>query len=291
MLNLDLDGKYADVLEQSLYNGALSGLSRDGEHYFYENPLESDGKHTRWKWHVCPCCTMNVSRLVASVGGYFYSTGTDELAVHLYGGNSTKVKVAGRTVSVKETSNYPWSGKIRIAIDPDAPAEFSLKLRIPGWTRGATASVNGASVDVPGSAKRGYLEIRRAWKAGDVIDLEIPMPVERVYAHPRVRMDAGRVALKRGPLVYCTEQVDNTTPVELIRLPREATLTARVRADVFGGVVTVVAEGRAARTDDWADDLYRQSPPGETTANLTAVPYYLWNNRTPGKMLVWIPET
>ena len=290
MLNLELDGKYADVLEQSLYNGALSGLSRDGEHYFYENPLESDGKHTRWKWHVCPCCTMNVSRLVASVGGYFYSTGADELAVHLYGGNSTRVKVAGRMISVKETSNYPWSGNIRIAIDPDAPAEFSLKLRIPGWARGATAGVNGAPVDVAASLNKGYLEIRHRWKAGDVVDLELPMPVERIYSHPRVRMDIGRAALKRGPLVYCAEQVDNTTPVELIRLPREAIVAARQRADLFGGVVTVTAEGKAARTDDWDGDLYRGSPPQEKPATWTAVPYYLWNNRSPGKMLVWIPE-
>jgi DUF1680 family protein len=291
MLNLDLNGRYADVLEQALYNGALSGLSRDGEHYFYENPLESDGKHTRWAWHTCPCCTMNVSRLVASVGGYFYSTGKDVLAVHLYGGNSASVDIGGRKVKVKETSNYPWSGKIALAINPEAASEFTVKLRIPGWVRNPTARVNGAGIDVSANVKDGYLAIRRTWKAGDVIDLELPMPVERVYAHPSVKADIGRAALKRGPLVYCAEQVDNpAVPVEAIRLPRKAKLATRERADLFDGIVTVTAEGMAANAGDWKDELYRSEPPGENPQSWTAVPYYLWNNREPGKMLVWIPE-
>ncbi len=291
MLNLDLNGQYADVLEQALYNGALSGLSRDGEHYFYENPLESDGKHTRWAWHTCPCCTMNVSRLVASVGGYFYSTGKDVLAVHLYGGNSANVDVGGRKIKVKETSTYPWSGKITLAINPEAASEFTVKLRIPGWVRNATARVNGAGVDVPGNLKDGYLAIRRTWRPGDVVDLELPMPVERVYAHPAVKADIGRTALKRGPLVYCAEQVDNpAVPVDSIRLPRKAKLATRERTDLFGGIVTVTAEGMSAGADDWKDDLYRSEPPAENPQSWTAVPYYLWNNREPGKMLVWIPE-
>ena len=291
MLNLDLDGKYADVLEQALYNGALSGLSRDGEHYFYENPLESDGKHTRWAWHTCPCCTMNVSRLVASVGGYFYSTGKDVLAAHLYGGNSATVDIGGRKVNVKETSNYPWSGKINLAINPEAASEFTVKLRIPGWARNATARVNGAAIDVAGNLKDGYLAIRRTWKAGDVVDLELPMPVERVYAHPAVKADIGRTALKRGPLVYCAEQVDNpAVPLDRIRLPRAARLATGERADLFDGIVTVTAEGMAADAADWKDSLYRREPAAETPQSWTAVPYYLWNNREPGKMLVWIPE-
>jgi DUF1680 family protein len=291
MLNIDLDGRYADVMELALYNGALSGLSRDGEHYFYENPLESDGKHRRWKWHTCPCCTMNVSRLVASIGGYFYSTGKDVLAVHLYGGTAATITVGGRKVRVSESSAYPWSGSIRVAIDPEAPAEFTVKLRIPGWTRDASAKINGAGIDVAGNVRKGYLEIRRTWNPGDTVDLEFPMPVERVYAHPNVRMDAGRVALKRGPLVYCVEQVDNQkVPVPRIRLPRSASLESRQRTDLFGGIVTVVAEAEAASTSGWDDRLYRDQPPAEDPATWVAVPYYLWNNREPGRMLVWIPE-
>ena len=291
MLNIDLDGRYADVMELAFYNGALSGLSRDGEHYFYENPLESDGKHTRWAWHTCPCCTMNVSRLVASVGGYFYSTGPDTLAIHLYGGAATTVAIAGHKVRVQESSAYPWSGKIRVAIDPDAPGEFTVKLRIPEWASEASAKVNGAGIDVAGNIRKGYLEIRRTWSPGDTVDLDLPMPVERIYAHPNVRMDAGRVALKRGPLVYCVEQVDNQkVPVPRIRLPRSAQLESRQRTDLFGGIVTVVAEAEAASTSGWDNRLYRDQPPAEDPATWVAVPYYLWNNREPGRMLVWIPE-
>jgi DUF1680 family protein len=291
MLNLELDGKYADVLEQSLYNGALSGLSRDGEHYFYENPLESDGRHRRWKWHACPCCTMNVSRLVASVGGYFYSTSSDTLAVHLYGGNSARVSVGSTTVRVRETSDYPWSGSIRIAIDPETPATFTLKLRIPGWARNATARVNGEAIDVARSIDKGYLAISRTWAAGDAVDLELPMPVERLYAHPSVAMDAGRAALKRGPLVYCAEQVDNpSVPVARVRLPRTARVAATERRDLFDGIVTVTVDGKAIGGEGWADTLYRTEPPQAVAATWTAVPYYLWNNREPGKMMVWIPE-
>jgi len=289
MLNIELDGRYADVLEQALYNGALSGLSRDGEHYFYENPLASDGRHTRWAWHTCPCCTMNVARLVASVGGYFYSTGDDVLAVHLYGGNSARIKVAGRTVDIREISNYPWSGDIAIRVEPDAEVEFAMRLRIPGWARSAAASVNGEAVALAENMKRGYLEIRRRWRPGDTIELTLPMPVERIYANPRVRMDVGRVALKRGPLVYCAEQADNSVAVPRLRLPRDAAVSAEIRDGLFGGVAALVVQGAAAESD-WGDDLYRTSPPPSQATTWIAVPYYLWNNRTPGPMAVWIPE-
>ena len=141
MLNLELDGAYADVMELALYNGALSGLARNGTQYFYQNPLESDGSHTRWDWHPCPCCTMNVSRLVASIGGYFYSTGADMLAVHLYGGNTANVTVGGTAVKIRQETDYPWSGKVKITIDPKTPTDFALKLRIPSWSR--NASVDG----------------------------------------------------------------------------------------------------------------------------------------------------
>ena len=290
MLNLDLDGKYADALELALYNGALSGLSRDGEHYFYQNPLESDGTHTRWEWHPCPCCTMNVSRLVASVGGYFYSTGADEIAVHLYGGASTTLDLGGSKVRVTEESNYPWSGAIRIAVDPEAPADFALKLRVPGWARHAMLKVNGETVDVGANIKDGYVTIRRTWSKGDVVALDLPMPVERIYAHPNVTMDIGRVCLKRGPFVYCAEQADNAVPVPRVRLPRNAGVETVEQRDLFDGIVTLVASGRAASVDDWDGHLYRPDPPLDEPAKWTAIPYFLWNNREPGSMVVWIPE-
>ena len=292
MLNLDLDGKYADAMELELYNGALSGLSRDGEHYFYENPLESDGTRQRWIWHVCPCCTMNVSRLVASVGGYFYSTGADEIAVHLYGGTSTTVEVAGTKVQVKEESNYPWSGAIRIAIDPEAAAEFTLKLRIPAWVREPTLSVNGAPVDVAANLATGYVAIRRTWSKGDTIALDLPMQAERIYANPNVRQDVGRVALKRGPFIYCAEQVDNPGGlVTATKLVRESKVTEVERQDLFDGIVTLTSTGTAASLEDWGSALYATAPPREVPVTVTAIPYFLWSNRAPGAMSVWLPET
>ena len=289
MLHLDLDGKYADILELAMFNGALSGLSRDGEQYFYANPLESDGTPTRWDWHTCPCCTMNVSRLVASVGGYFLSTAADGVAFHLYGGIDTEVEIAGNLVALREISNYPWSGDIRIEVDPATPTTFDLKLRIPGWCKGATVSVNGQAVDVE-KAINGYLTINRDWFKGDVVELHLPMPPVRLYAHPGVIMDAGRIALKRGPLVYCIEEIDNPGGrVQRLKLPRSAPLKLETRADLFEGVVTLKADALAIEEGDW-QGLYRTTPPVEAPTTLTALPYYLWANRGKGSMVVWIPE-
>lgn len=290
MLNLDCDGKYADVMELALFNGALAGLSRDGTHYFYENRLESSGRDTRWQWHTCPCCTMNVSRLVASVGGYFYSTGSDTIAAHLYGGSTARLEVGGRPVTISQTADYPWSGKVRIAVRPDSPTSFTLKLRIPGWTSGEAIRLNGAPVDTA-TKTNGYVELRREWTAGDTVELDLPMPAERIYAHPDVRADVGRVAIRRGPLIYCAEQADHgNLPVMRLRLPRDARLEPMARTDLFDGIITVVADAEAAETEDWDGALYRQAPPKTGDAKLTAIPYYLWCNRGPGQMLVWIPE-
>lgn len=290
MLNLELDGTYADVMELALYNGALSGLSREGTHYFYQNPLESDGSHSRWEWHPCPCCTMNVARLVASIGGYFYSTGADVVAVHLYGGSTAQLTVGGVPITLRQETDYPWAGPVRITVDPKEAKNFAIKLRIPSWARSATISVNGASVDAR-RRDRGYAEIRREWKPGDSVELDLPMPVERVYANPKVKVDVGRVALKRGPLVYCLEQVDNPgAPIGMLKIPREAKASAAKREDLFGGVVTVVAEGRAAEGAAWDGNLYRNAPPEHQPARLTGVPYYIWSNRGPNRMAVWIPE-
>ena len=290
MLHLDLDGKYADVLEQSLFNNTLCGLSREGEHYFYSNPLEDDGGHSRWAWHTCPCCTMNVSRLIASVGGYFVSHSDDAIAFHLYGGISTTVPLKTGKVALREVSNYPWSGAIDIHVEPETPAAFDVKVRIPAWTKGAKVTVNGQPVDTA-AAVNGYLSIHRTWAKGDVVSLDLPMPAERIYAHPAVRMDAGRVALKRGPLVYCLEEVDNPGGrVQRLRLPRDAELKSTTRADLFDGIVTIAAEAIAVKDEGWQHDLYRTSPPAEERATLTALPYYLWNNRQKGSMLVWVPE-
>ena len=290
MLHLDLDGNYADVMERALFNGALSGLSREGTHYFYSNPLESRGQHKRWAWHICPCCTMNVSRLVASVGGYFLSTGADGIAFHLYGGLEANVAIGGTKVALRETSDYPWSGDIRIEVDPEAPAAFDLKLRVPGWAKGAKATVNGEPIAL--AIKKDYATIYRPWSKGDVVALSLPMPAERLYAHPNVRMDIGRVALRRGPLIYCVEEADNPgQSVQTLELSRASPIDAKWRADLFDGAMTLTAPAERLVPGDAEGALYSAMPPAAQDRTLTAIPYYLWANREPGSMQVWIAES
>lgn len=288
MLNLDLDSQYADILELALYNNSLAGLSRDGEHYFYDNKLESEGSHHRWAWHRCPCCTMNVARLVASVSGYFYGLAETEIAVHLYGGATTTLPVAGGNVTLTETSAYPWDGKIKIALDPKGTGSFTLSMRIPSWCKGANAKLNGAEIEV--ITERGYLKITRDWQAGDTVDLDLPMMPERLYAHPDVRHDAGRVALRRGPLVYCCEQRDNAFPVNRLRLPAQSDLTSRVLPDLLGGITVIEATATAEDADGWGNLLYATSRAAMVNTALTAVPYYIWCNRSPNPMQLWLQE-
>ncbi|MGA8716297.1 MAG: beta-L-arabinofuranosidase domain-containing protein [Roseiarcus sp.] len=290
MLHLDLDGAYADVMELALYNGALSGLSREGSHYFYANPLESRGQHKRWAWHLCPCCTMNVSRLVASIAGYAISASESGVAFHLYGGFETTAEIGGVKVALSERSDYPWHGGVEIRVEPETPIAFDLKLRIPGWAHSATVAVNGAPVELV--VERGYANIRRRWSRGDIVTLNLPMPPERLYAHPRVRMDIGRVALRRGPLIYCVEEADNPgAAVQSLTLPRAASLEAEWRADVFDGAMTLVGEGRRLEPADARGALYPPSQPRLKADKVTAIPYHLWANREPGSMQVWIGET
>ena len=291
MLNINLDGQYADILELALYNNSLAGLSRDGEHYFYDNKLDSDGTHSRWSWHHCPCCTMNASRLIASVAGYFYSTSDESLAIHLYGTSEADVSVGANSVTIKQVSDYPWSGQISVEVLLEKPIKFALKLRIPGWAKGATAQVNGEAIDARANLENGYLTIGRQWASGDIVRLDLPMPAERIYAHPHIKADLGRVALRRGPLVYCLEQHDNgTEPVSSLRLPQSADIRAVARDNLLGGIVTLQAEGVRIKSSDWTRDLYRATPPLEIPATLTAVPYYVWCNRGPNPMQVWTRE-
>ena len=286
MLNLDLDGQYADLLELALYNNALAGLSREGDTYFYDNKLESDGSHRRWDWHPCPCCTMNVARLVASVGGYVFGLGDKEVAIHLYGGAETELSLAGGRVRIAESSAYPWDGAIRVEVTPDTARSFTLSLRIPAWCRNAKLRVAGA--EVPVTPERGSLRIARTWSPGDVVELDLPMPADRLWANPEVKADVGRVAVRRGPLVYCFEGQDQSAPRHRLRLPGPSALLDEFRPDLLGGISVLCAEGLAITDPDAA--LYRTHPPAESPSPLMAVPYYIWCNRGPNPMHVWIRD-
>ncbi len=288
MLLVEHDARYADMMELALYNGALSGLSLDGEHFFYDNPLASRGEHRRWTWHRCPCCPPNIGRLIASLGQYVYSTGPDEAAVHLYIAGRARLTIGGVNVVLTQATQYPWDGAITLQVGPEKPAEFALRLRVPGWCRSARLQVNGEEIDLEAAMDRGYAQIRRRWRKGDAVVLSLAMPAERIYAHPDVAADIGRVALKRGPIVYCVEGNDNNVPMHRIALPRGNPIAARFEPGLLSGVGTLTAEAVVVRSEDNA--LYRTDPPGAQPTTIRAIPYSYWSNRDPAEMSVWIRE-
>ncbi len=288
MLQLDCDSRYADVIERALYNGILSGVSLDGKKFFYENPLASIGLHHRQAWFDCACCPPNLARILASLGEYIYSQSETALAVHLYVQGSAEARIGGHALTIRQETRYPWDGEVKIMFDLDAPFEFDLRLRLPGWCQHFHLEINDSLCKAP--LENGYLVIRRSWTASDVVRLELKMPVERIYANPNVRQDAGLAALQRGPVVYCLEAVDNSAPLEQIYLPREAAFTARFDADLLDGVVILSGEALAADPSDWRQSLYRSNPPRFSPIQIIAVPYYAWDNRQPGAMRVWLND-
>ena len=312
MLHLDPDGRYADVMERALYNSVISGVSLTGDRFFYANPLAAHpgvdphggihGKayqYRRSEWFGCACCPPNLARLLASFGGYVYSQGNGQARVNLYVAGCGELAVAGRRVTIEQKTRYPWEGAVRLTIRPDEPFLFTLALRIPGWCRpaspgsyaeagGATLKVNGRSVPV--REEKGYARVRREWRKGDVVDVNMPMPVERIEAHPRVRQDAGRVALQRGPVVYCLEEVDNGTCLHDLILPRAVNLKAKFEPRLLGGVVVIAGKAQRRELATWKGDLYRRAGTPLEAVLIKAIPYAVWANRQPGEMVVWMRQ-
>jgi uncharacterized protein len=298
MLELELDGRHADVMERALYNNVLAGLSLDGRRYFYVNPLEIVPalakrryechlvKTQRVPWFGCACCPPNIARLLASIGEYVCTRTEDGLAVHLYGGWEAGFAIGGIQARVTVSTEYPWEGTVRIAVAAAQPLEATLRLRIPGWTRGATMAVNGGPAE-PVSAEKGYAAIRRRWGGDDRVVLEFPMPVERVRADARVASAAGRVALQRGPVVYAFEEVDNGEGLAALRLSESEPLRAVAEPALLGGCMAIEAAGFRLQP---GGTLYATRAPGRVPVTLRAVPYALWGNRGEGEMTVWIHE-
>ncbi len=293
MLHLECDARYADVMERALYNGVISGVALDGRRFFYANPLASLGGAHRSDWFGCACCPPNVARLLASLGGYAYSAGPDQIAVHLYLDSEARVRTAGQEIALRQVTDYPWDGRVTIRLSMAAPADLALRLRLPGWCRRPAVRVNGAAADGATRTERGYALIERRWQDGDTVELDLPMPVERVHAHPAVTADAGRVALQRGPIVYCFEGVDNPgVPLARAFLPAEAAYEAQRADGVLGGIVVLRGRGLFEDAADFPPgELYREGPRAPLrTADLVAVPYCVWDNRERGEMQVWMRE-
>ncbi|HEY5466782.1 MAG TPA: beta-L-arabinofuranosidase domain-containing protein, partial [Clostridia bacterium] len=301
MLQLDADAQYADIIERTLYNGILSGVAASGDKFFYANYMAmypDQFKHAstvitkpdrlspeRRQWFSCACCPANLTRLIASVGGYMYSSSMDGVYIHLYGDSTTCFPIGDSKITLSQHGNYPWSGDIQIHIDCEKATRFGLALRIPGWCRNYMVKLNGQPVD--GVMERGYLNIRRQWNPGDTVSLLMDMPVMKIEANPKVRQDCGRIALQRGPLVYCLEEADNYPDLNDFVLQYNHGIDVE-NSHLFGGIIILKMSGTVTDRADWDDTLYRDHRSQRIEAQATAIPYYLWANRGMGEMIVWI---
>jgi len=295
------DAKYIDVMERTLYNGLISGVSLDGKLFFYPNPLESNGQHARSPWFGVACCPGNITRFLGSVPGYVYAQAGDTLYVNLFVGSTAQIKLDdGHIVGITQETKYPWDGAVKMTVTPDQDSKLVINVRIPGWARNepvasdlytfADAATDPVALKVNGKTvpikfDKGYVILDRKWKKGDTIELNLPMPVRRVLANSQVAADRGRVALQRGPIIYAAEWPDNPNgKVRNLMLPDSAKLTTEFRSDLLGGVSVVKSKAFGLAYD-------AQGTVVKTEQDFTAIPYATWANRGRGQMIVWIPDS
>jgi len=295
------DAKFMDVVELALYNSVLSGGAVDGTNFFYTNPLRVTDPlpaHLRWSRQRVPfvssfCCPPNLVRTIAESANYAYAKSADSIFVNLYGGSSLQTRLpGGDEIKLSQETDYPWNGRVRIKIEACGKSEFALKLRIPNWTSGATVRINDSLAENsprPGS----YFENRRAWKAGDFVDLDLPMPARLMEANPLVEEDLNQVAVQRGPMVYCLESPDLSPGVKIsdVLIPAEMHLVTRYDRRLLDGIVVLEGKALARPAADWNGTLYRESQPEKfKSINVRFIPYCVWQNRGPSEMSVWLPR-
>ena len=293
---LHKDAKFIDTMERIMYNGWLDGVSLKGDRFFYENVLTSYGNYERFDWINVPCCPPNVVRLMASIGSYIYAQTDNEIYVNLFVGSNAQVKLGKNTVKITQETRYPWEGNVKMTIAPEKAGKFSLLVRIPEWTQNRPLpsdlyryldstdekpmlKVNGTAVEL--KLEAGYVRLQRRWKAGDTVELNMPMPVHKVLANDQVKDDQGRVALERGPILFCAEWPDNGGSALNVIVPDNAVLKGEFRPDLLGGVEVVTGEVQAlVRGDDGATKVVPHT--------LVAIPFHRWANRGMGEMTVWM---
>ncbi len=294
------DARYIDVLERTLYNATLSGISMKGDRFFYPNPLESTGGHARSPWFGCACCPSNVARFIPSVPGLAYAHKGDDVYVNLFIGGKTTIETQHRKVTLTQTTEYPWDGRVRLTVDPDSSGAFAVLLRVPGWAqnepvpsdlyrfletvdRKPTIKVNGKRIAL--QIEKGFVRLERTWEDGDKIELDLPMPVRRIIANDKVEADRGKVAIQRGPLVYCLEGPDNDGQVLNRVLADDTKLKTKFRPDLLNGVMTISGKARGAKRQlDGSITTNSQKP-------FMAIPYYAWAHRGRSSMTVWPART
>ena len=293
------ESKYIDILERSLYNGALDGLSLSGDKFFYGNPLASSGNYSRSEWFGTACCPSNISRLIASLGDYIYAKSSDGLWINLFVESNTSILIENTKIMVQQETSYPWSGDVSIRVSPERKEKFKVHVRIPGWVQGTPVpgetyrylhpgapsfqlALNGKKI--PYVMQNGYAMIDTEWKKDDVIKLVLPMEIKKVVASDSVKENIGKVALERGPLVFCLEHPDNNGKAMNIILPDNSTSTAEFNADLLGGIMSLQCDAMIIRPSSDGSSL-------ETVKEkVTAIPYFTWANRGEGQMQVWIPR-
>jgi DUF1680 family protein len=287
MLASSAESRFADVMERALYNGINSGMSLDGTLYCYRNPLASDGEKIRNEWYDTTCCPPNLERILASLPGYFYASSKDGLYVNFY--HSSELDWQGLKVTQK--TNYPWSGDVEFTVTPESPREFTMFLRIPAWSQNSSVQLNGSTTPArPGQ----YLALRRTWKPGDQFTLHLDMTPHLIAANPRISEDSGKVAVQRGPLIYCLEQPDQSAKIPDLSLTNAATdFQIEFRRDLFGGVTVLKHHGAAYDHPTDREPLYQTLDQAShrklSPTLLTFIPYYAWANREPSAMEVWVP--
>jgi len=300
------DAKYIDILEKSLYNGLISGVGMDGKSFFYTNAMEirnsynhHDMEGARSGWFTCSCCPTNITRLIPSVPGYMYAQEGNNLYVNLFINSTTKLKMLNKDVQIVQQNNYPWDGKLQFTVTPAAAMDFNMRIRIPGWaqhtampsdlysfTTSPTAQVNvlvnGKAVQY--AVEKGFAVLKRTWRKGDVVVVDLPMEIQKVKANPKVKDDLGKIALQRGPLVYCAEWADNNGKTSNILLTENLVLKSDFKKDLLQGVVVLEGEVSGVQIDSDGQ--------GITTVkqSFTAIPYYAWAHRGKGEMTIWFPE-
>lgn len=297
MLALDKDAKYADVMESALYNTVLAGMAKDGKHFFYVNPLEVSPEaskkspikqhiiHSRPGWYVCACCPPNVARLIMSLNKYIYTVEKDSIYVNLFIDSESKLDINGQEVSIKQSHNFPWEGDIKITISECQNTEFTLALRNPFWSKNTSVKINGNNAEY--KELNGFIYINRKWNENDEIKLTLDMKEYFVASNPKVRANTGKAALRRGPHVYCLESIDNGDNLGAISVDITSATKSVFDINFLEGAYKITASG--SRITDNNDKLYFDaSEIKKIPAELTFVPYYLWNNRGDGEMSVWV---
>ncbi len=279
------EGRFADLVERLLYNGAISGIALDGSKFFYVNPLASKGNHHRQAWYGCACCPTNVVRFLSSVGQYVYGRMADGEGVTVlqYVAGKGTVELKSGKVTLVQNTRYPWAGEVSIVVEPERAGEFTVQVRIPAWCEGASVSVDGKVVSA--KPRDGFVALRRKWAAGATIALRFPLLVRQVEADPQVEACTGRLAVMRGPVVYCLEDTDNACAVDQVAIPKGARFQTEFQADLLGGVTVLRTKGQQQAIAETADGFDVTS----RAVDLTLIPYYAWDNREPGRMVVWVP--